>query len=244
VITTVADNVDIMTRVRFAMQALAVLLLLMLVSVPEEGRLSAVSVWRTQGWGSKRTPAPVDARDRRPSGRRRTIGYGSASYSAGSGGTALHRKLYDNDIEGKRRFVTPDAVHALGGRINALTGRARTALNAPLPFAQLVLRNAATGALESRAVADENGEFTFLDVLPSGYVVELLGSDGTVVAASELVPMAEGDVRQTTVYAASLETLLAAFGTLAPTAMEPVAQAMDDGVSRVAQPERTVSPQR
>ena len=42
-----------------------------------------------------------------------------------------------------------------GGKLNALIGFAKTALNAPIPYARLVLRNIRTGQIVARITADE-----------------------------------------------------------------------------------------
>jgi len=111
------------------------------------------------------------------------------------------------------QFATPIPVAALGGRLNALVGLARTSLNMPIPYARVLLRNIRTGRVESRATANDEGRFSFLDVDASAYIVELLGSDGSVVATSEMVALARGDVRQTMVrMAAPASNVAAAFG--------------------------------
>lgn len=236
-----------MTPVRFGVQALVVLALVVLVSWPEHRRLRAVTIWRTNGpLAGDRAGAAGDPRFG-GTGRGRgsyQIGYGSAYAGAGSGRDALTRKLYDNDLEGRRLYTTPYGVLALGGTINALHGFARTALNTPIPFARLVLRNISTGLIEARATADEEGRFLFLDVFPSGYIVELLGTDGSVVATSELVPLALGDLRQTTIRVAAVRGLTATFGnTLEPTAYEPITAAADSGVGPTT-PQAPISPSR
>jgi hypothetical protein len=226
-----------MSRARLTFQALIVLGLIVLVSWPEQRHLRAISVWRAKSHGQAAGTRSGALPERR---RTYTVGYGSYGSSAGAGAN-LQRKLDENDIERRRHFVTPDAVLALGGRFNGVVGYVRTSMNAPLGFAHLVLRDIATGLVEARATADEKGRFTFLDVLPSGYVVELLGPDGSVLAVSEQLPVALGDVRQTLM---RTPTDLGAFRVLGSTAQAPVAAAEADGVTRVAQPDRTVSPQR
>lgn len=226
-----------MSRARLTFQALFVLGLIVLVSWPEQRHLRAISVWRAKSNGQA-----AGARSGALAGRGRAyaVGYGSYGSSAGAGAN-LQRKLDENDIERRRHFVTPDAILALGGRFNGVVGYVRTSMNAPLGFAHLVLRNVATGLVEARATADEKGRFTFLDMVPSGYVVELLGPDGSVLAVSEQLPVALGDLRETVIRTASDP---GAFGALGSTAQAPVAAAEADGVTRVAQPDRTISPQR
>lgn len=241
-----ADNSVVMSPVRFGVQAAVVLTLLVLVTWPETRQLrGASSVWRTGGpLAGLRFGGDAARSTRRGERARPEVGYGSAGLENASivGSNPLQRKLDDNGIERRRR--TPAAVAALGGRINAIIGRARTSLNAAVPFARILLRNVVTGLVEARATADEKGEFTFLDVVPSGYVVELLGADGSVLATSELLNVDVGELRETTVRLSAARSMLAAFGILGPTAGEPVRVAINEGVNAVTQPANTVSPQR
>ena len=230
-----------MTRVRFGLQAVIVLGLFVLLSWPEQQQLRAVSPWRAEGpIASVRLPAGVDGGFGSGALRPET-GYGGARAGGASGTSNLERRLYENPFEDGRGFVPPASVLALGGRINAIVGRAWTPLNSPIPFARLLLRNTLNGQVEARAIADGQGAFTFLDVVPSGYIVELLGADGAVIATSEFVPVALGDFKETLVRAAGG---LAAFGDVAGTADEPVGLAASSGVTRVTEPETSISPQR
>jgi len=61
------------------------------------------------------------------------------------------------------------------------------------------LRNIQTGEALHHATADELGQFSFVDLAPSDYVVELLGPDGSVVAASEVVKTSKGRLLRTVV---------------------------------------------
>ena len=228
-----------MTPGRFGVQSLIVLTLILLVSWPQQRDLPAITLWQTgpDGAGTSNDASASSRMGRRGSYE---IGYGSASYQGSA--DAVTRRLYENDIEGRRRGRISPQVLALGGTLNALIGRTRTALSAPVPFARLLLRNIATGQVEARATADEHGRFTFVDVAPSAYVVELIGPDGSVVATSELVAIDAGDVRETTVRL-SLPIVAAGAG-VGGSASEVVAAAEEGGVRRVAQPERAISPRR
>ena len=235
-----------MIYARFGLQALAVLALVVLVSYPDHRQLRAVSVWRAGG--PLASGGNVDDVLARYADRRVEIGFGSIGLertsAAGGSANSLLRRLYENDVEGRRRqFTTPAAVLMLGGKINGIIGRVRTTLNASVPHARLVLRNVVSGQVEARATADEEGRFTFLDVMPSGYVVELVGPDGAVLAASELVSVDLGDLQETSVRVSASQGPPALFGnTFTSTSDEPLATAEEDGVNLVAAPERCVSP--
>jgi hypothetical protein len=230
-----------MTPARFGLQAAIVLVLVALVSWPEQRQLRAGAFWSANG--AFRTGENTDPLGRGMAGGRFLIGYGSASEAmlGTSSAAALHRKLYDNDVEGRRRTI-PGAILALGGKLNAIVGFARTSANSPIAFARVVLRNVRTGAIETRGVADEQGRFAFLDMMPSGYIVELLGANGAVIATSEVVLISINELRETMVRAAGRQVFTTFGAGLAPTAQEPVAAAAKQGVNRVAAPERCASP--
>lgn len=138
-------------------------------------------------------------------------------------------------------YLAPAAVTVLGGKVNALVGFARTSLNTPIPYARLVLRNIRTGQVQASALANERGEFSFLDVESTAYVVELVGADGSVAAASPLVTMARGNVQQTELrVAASAATVTASFGnTLTPTLEQATAVAAGSDVTRTTTAQTT-----
>jgi hypothetical protein len=141
-------------------------------------------------------------------------------------------------------YVTP-SVMAAGGKVNALLGVARTSLNASIPYARLVLRNIRTGEALAETVANEEGQFTFLDVEANTYIVELLSTDGAVVATSTMVTMTRGELRLTEVRVAAAATAVkAALGdTLAPTAPQATRVASGNNVTRTTPSQATaVSP--
>ena len=240
-----------MSRTFFRFQAVFVLALCALVSWPHfRPARAAPTVWRT---GGPLEPQRDLSADRRVTGgestqRVRKIGYGSAGASDAAGpgrGSAAHA-LDETGLDDRRMLPdTPADVAAAGGLINAIVGRARTALNTPVPYARMALRNLVTGKIEAHATADHEGHFTFLDVVPSGYVVELVGADGSVIAASDVMTVGKGDMKQATVRVASASTVAAVFGnTLGPTVAEPVKAAADSHVSKVNQQDATLSPRR
>lgn len=232
-----------MTHARLGVQTAIVLALIALVSWPETGRVRAVSAWRTNGPlvrpRAAARPASVGANANRGRGE---IGFGSVSYVGSMPGhepDAL-RRLYENRVERRHRREIPAAVLALGGTLNGILGRARDARNSPVPFARLLLRSLTTGLVDARAVADGAGEFVFLDVAPSGYIVELVGPDGSVLAVSDAFAIDIGDLRLTTVRTGGVDAL---FGNvLWSTVDEAIAAGSRDDVTQVVAPARCVSP--
>ena len=230
-----------MTPARFGLQALVVLVLAALVSWPQHRELRAGSLWHA---AARPGTSPRDGgRGRGTDVRPYRIGYGSASeFTLGAdAAAALHRKLYANDIEGQRR-QTPAGVLALGGKVNGIVGYASTSVGGPIPFASVLLRNIATGAVEARGVADEYGRFAFLDLIPSGYVIEVLDANGKVIATSEVIRIQINDLREAFVRASGRHVFASFGGGLAPTAQDTVAAAASQGVNRVVPPDRCASP--
>lgn len=133
-----------------------------------------------------------------------------------------------------RSYYTTPAVAAAGAKINALLGVAKTSLNAPIPYARVVLRNLRTGRALAETVADDEGQFSFVDVEATAYIVELLGPDGSVVAASPLVTLSPGDVRKLEIRAASTAQTVAASlsNTMTSTLPQMTAAAAGNDVTR------------
>jgi hypothetical protein len=187
------------------------------VSWPQFRPVHTASVWRYAGSGTQQTLAD-DAAQYSDKGVIRPTSLTTGQFPYGVNSNSADDQIGagrrgDGLTKGAIPFYTPDAVAALGGKLNALTGLARTSLNAPIPYAKLLLRNIRTGQVMGRTTTNEQGQFSFLDLDSSSYVVELLGADGSVVAASPMVALALGDVRQTNVNAAaSAASLTATFG--------------------------------
>src|SRR5262245_56410599 len=188
-----------MTRTHLGIQAIIVLAMVSFVSWPQFRPVRAQSIWRY-------TPAAVlEARTidaarysgtaNAPSGRT-FIGNSSSTQRLATLPAAAV-------IDGAQPEFTPGAIAAFGGRDNAVVGLAQNSLNASIPHARVVLRNIRTGEAVQQVTADALGQFWFVDLAPSEYVVELLGQDGAVVAASEVVKTSKGRLLRTVVRVAA-----------------------------------------
>ena len=225
-----------MRRTHLGVQAAIVLTMVAFVSWPQFRAVRAQSVWRY---------APAAVLQARTIDAARFAGDGTTARRAVMG---IDQTAFTSDAtarnplaqgQGDQSFYTPTAVAAVGGKLNALVGFARTSLNAPIPYARVVLRNIRTGQVLASTLANDEGRFSFLDLDASAYIVELLGSDGSVIAASPMVSLARGDLRQTEVRAAAAATtIVKSFGTVSsgtalnPTAPQATTTATNNNVTR------------
>ena len=69
---------------------------------------------------------------------------------------------------------------------------ALSAANSPLPRWIIRLRDARYGRVVATNLTDEQGSFTFRDVDPGSYIIELIGGDQTVRATSALLAVDAG----------------------------------------------------
>jgi hypothetical protein len=75
----------------------------------------------------------------------------------------------------------------------AIRGSALNVDATPLPDSPIRLRDARSGRFVATSSTDKTGSFTFSSVDPGSYVIEVLGGDGNVVAASQILNLNAGD---------------------------------------------------
>ena len=191
-----------MKRTHLGIQAFIVLAMVSFVSWPQFRPVRAQSIWRY-------TPAAVlEARTidaaryagaAAVSNRRPSI----SELSSSSPELVPTPQAASAAVDDGRVEFTSGAIAALGGTDNALVGLAQNSLNASIPRARVVLRDIRTGEALQQTTADELGQFWFVDLPASEYVVELLGPDGSVAAASEVVKTSKGRLLRTVVRVAA-----------------------------------------
>src|SRR4051812_49710635 len=74
------------------------------------------------------------------------------------------------------------------GRIaagSAVRGVVWNSDNSPVPGIKVRLRNVLSGRLEANAVSDDTGHFVFASLRSGAYAVEVIGSDGKVIAVGQ-----------------------------------------------------------
>jgi len=77
---------------------------------------------------------------------------------------------------------------------STIQGQALTTANAGMPDVTVRLRDARSGRIVDTQVTDKTGVFTFVNVDPGSYVVELMAADrSTILAASQLFHVNAGD---------------------------------------------------
>ncbi len=233
-----------MNRTHFRLQVALVLLLIALVGMPERSSVAELSVWRSHGpLAPDREALNASIQHVQHEEKIVRIGYGSLRLDDGNHPAV--QGLIDTAADDNRRPfpALPQEAPAVGGRSNAIMGRARTSLNAPVPYARLVLRNLRTGQAGAYATADQDGRFSFIDMLESDYIVELVDADGTVMTSSAMVAVQNGNVEQVTVRFPGSQTVAALFGSvLGPTVGVPMTTAIKNNIAQVATPTSCISP--
>jgi hypothetical protein len=92
----------------------------------------------------------------------------------------------------------PRAVSRLlpGTRPNVLAtiqGNALTSTNGALPNTMVRLRDARIGRIVDSQISDRSGLFAFKAVDPGSYIVEIIGNDQTILAASQMLNVNAGE---------------------------------------------------
>lgn len=97
---------------------------------------------------------------------------------------------------GSTATVTPKPIPGADVSVfnSTIQGTALDSTNRALPDTAVRLRNARTGRVIETQVTDKSGGFVFKSVDPGTYVVEIVGNDHTILAASPLINVSSGDV--------------------------------------------------
>jgi hypothetical protein len=133
-----------------------------------------------------------------------------------------------------------------GARSNVLTiiqGNAVTSANGPLPGTIVRLRDARFGRVIETQRTDKSGTFAFKVVDPGTYIVELLGQDQKVLAASQILNVNAGEAVSAIVRLPVHMTPFAGLlnSSIAPAAAMMATQAVATGITAVV-PTAPVSP--
>jgi hypothetical protein len=88
------------------------------------------------------------------------------------------------------------ASRVVGGRPGVLTtiqGNALDSTNGALPTTMVRLRDARLGRIVDTQLTDSTGMFAFKGVDPGSYIVEIMGNDQGILAASQMLNVSAGD---------------------------------------------------
>jgi hypothetical protein len=141
------------------------------------------------------------------------------------------------------KSVVPRVAGARSNVPSIIQGIALDSANGPLPGTLVRLRDARFGRVIDTQLTDKSGMFAFKVVDPGTYIVELLGQDRRLLAASEILNVNAGDTVSTVVklpfgvkpFAGLLNS------SIAPAAAMIAAQAAATGIAAVV-PTAPVSP--
>jgi hypothetical protein len=133
--------------------------------------------------------------------------------------------------------MTPTAVAV---HTTSIVGSAWTAEDAPIPGANLRLRNAEDGRIEAATRANDAGKFTFENVPPGSYVVELLNDTGRVETVGHVFSIAAGESVATFVRLGPRHSWVSAFFNNSAAVITTAAAA--GGVTALAPPRLCSSP--
>jgi hypothetical protein len=147
---------------------------------------------------------------------------------------------------GTRSVAKSVVPRVAGARSNVLTiiqGNALNSANAPLPGMLVRLRDARFGRVIETQLTDKSGMFAFKVVDPGSYIVEMLGPDQTVLAASQILNVNAGDAVSAVVKLPFRVTPFAGLlsSSIAPSAALIASQAAATGIAAVV-PTAPVSP--
>jgi hypothetical protein len=120
-----------------------------------------------------------------------------------------------------------------------ILGAAWKADNTPIPHARLRLRNVTTGRAEAIATANASGQFTFSNMEPGSYVIELVNDDGKVLALGQVFSLGPGETVATFVRLSARNSLFGGFFTNA--AASAVTAASSLGVTSLGSDGQPVS---
>jgi hypothetical protein len=144
--------------------------------------------------------------------------------------------------------VNPDARILPGTRFEVFTttiqGNALTSTNGMLTDGTVRLRDARFGRIVDVTTTDKAGVFVFHQVSPGTYVVELVGPDGSVLAASQILNVNAGEAISAIVKLPFRLPVGGLLGNHAPTAAIITATAAASGILATRVAGTAVSPRQ
>jgi hypothetical protein len=132
------------------------------------------------------------------------------------------------------RSSVPRPLAARTSSLTAIQGNALDATNGNLPNVVVRLRDARFGRIVDTEFTDKSGLFTFRTLDPGSYIVELMGNNSSVLAASQILNIEAGEIVSAIVQLPLLVPAVGAAGTsTVATAAAIVTEAAATGVVAV-----------
>ena len=118
-----------------------------------------------------------------------------------------------------------------GNIFTTIQGNALNSTNGALPNSLVRLRDARFGRVIDSQLTDRSGMFSFRTVDPGSYIVEVMGNDQTVLAASQIINVNSGDAVTAIVKLPfRIPPFAGVLGNSAPSAAAVTAEAAASGV--------------
>jgi hypothetical protein len=137
--------------------------------------------------------------------------------------------------KGAARVVSVNAVAAINGT-------ALDSINGRLSHVLVRLRDARLGRIVDTQLTDKAGLFTFKAIEPGSYIVEIVGEDKSILAASQLLNLNGGDAASVIVKLPfRTKTVIGLIGGATSSVLLIAAQAVAGGIATVVPP-KPVSP--
>jgi hypothetical protein len=132
------------------------------------------------------------------------------------------------------RSSSPRPLAARTTSLTTIQGNALDATNGNLPNVVVRLRDARFGRIVETEFTDKSGLFTFRTLDPGSYIVELMGNNSSVLAASQILNIEAGQIVSAIVQLPLLAPAVGAAGTsTVATAAAIVTEAAATGVVAV-----------
>ena len=91
------------------------------------------------------------------------------------------------------RTVAPKVLPGTRAVLTTIQGNALDSTNGALPTTMVRLRDARLGRIVDSQLTDSAGLFAFKGVDPGSYIVEIMGNDQGILAASQMLNVSAGD---------------------------------------------------
>jgi len=137
-------------------------------------------------------------------------------------------------LRARARLTTPRPAAARPTTLTTIQGNALDATNGNLANVVVRLRDARFGRIVDTELTDKSGLFAFRTLDPGSYIVELIGNQSTVLAASQILNVEAGEIVSAIVQLPLLAPVIGAAGSsTVATAAAIVTEAAATGVVAV-----------